>query len=87
MRTLHGFGYDGDVLIIEELSFKIDWLVRPRLTNNFHALVHPTCRFFLAHPQLPVFMGLTAFAHAEIQPTIGNNIHHRVGLRHIEWIV
>src|SRR6516164_2066001 len=36
MGTLHRLWYHRDVLILEELSFEIDRLVRPSLANDFH---------------------------------------------------
>ena len=87
MRSLHRLGEDGNIVDIIVLAFEVDRFIGPGLPNDFHSFVHAPGGFSLVDAEFFVFMRFTAFSYAEIQAAVGNNIRHRVGLRHIERVV
>src|SRR5262245_27097575 len=87
MRALYRLGKDRDVVDVIELGSEIYRLIRPRLANDLHSLVSASGGLSLVDAEFFVLMRLAAFANAEVKPAVGNHIHHRIGLRHIERIV
>src|SRR4029453_18513854 len=87
MRAVHRLGEDRDIVDVIELASEIDRLVRPGLADNLYSLVHPPGGFGFGVAEFFLLLRPPAFANAEVNPAVGNNIPHRVGLRDIERIV
>ena len=86
MRPLHWFRKHRHVLIVVKLALKTDRLVRPRLQHHFDAFIHALGGFLLIDAELFVLMRFAAFADAEIQPAVGNDVDHRIGLGHLDRV-
>src|SRR5262250_3279651 len=85
--SLHRLGKYRHVFILKKFTAKIHCLVGPRLTNNFDTFVHAARCFLLIDARLSIFVRLASFSDTEIQPPVGNDVNHGVGLSDVDGVV
>src|SRR5439155_26090207 len=77
---------DSHVRVREALAAEVHRLLRPRLANDLQALAHPNPGIVPGDAEAFEFLRRRAAAEAELQPAVGDDVDHGVGLRHLQWI-
>ena len=73
-----------DVMVLEELATKVDWLVGPSLPDDLGHFFHAQGSCFLGNTRSFVLDRLAPFSDSELKPPVRYHIHHGVRFRHLK---